>query len=44
MGRDNIEKAAESLRSGKMVVIYDGDDREGEADLCIHAKYAKPKP
>jgi len=43
MGRDGIEKAAESLRSGKMVVIYDGDDREGEADLCVHAKYAKPR-
>ncbi len=38
----NIEKAAESLRKGNMVVIYDGDEREGEADLCIHAKYAKP--
>jgi 3,4-dihydroxy 2-butanone 4-phosphate synthase len=23
-----------------MVVIYDGDEREGEADLCIHAQYA----
>jgi 3,4-dihydroxy 2-butanone 4-phosphate synthase len=43
MGRSRIDLAAESLRNGKMVVIYDGDEREGEADLCIHARYARPE-
>jgi 3,4-dihydroxy 2-butanone 4-phosphate synthase len=38
-----IEEAVEKLKSGTFVVIYDGDDREGEADLVIHAKNAKPE-
>lgn len=35
--------AIEKLRSGSMVVIYDGDEREGEADLCFHAQNARSK-
>jgi 3,4-dihydroxy 2-butanone 4-phosphate synthase len=42
-GNSRLETAVEKLRSGSMVVIYDGDDREGEADLCIHAKNVKPE-
>ncbi len=38
-----IEKAASSLRNGKMVAIYDGDEREGEADLMFHPSLATPK-
>lgn len=38
-----LEKAAAALRSGGFVLIYDGDEREGEADLVIHAKFAKPE-
>jgi len=26
-----------------MVAVYDGDEREGEADLIIHAKHMTPK-
>lgn len=37
------EKAAERLGKGGMVVIYDGDEREGEADLVVHAQDAKPE-
>ncbi|NYZ73806.1 3,4-dihydroxy-2-butanone-4-phosphate synthase [Candidatus Micrarchaeota archaeon] len=37
------ERAAERLKKGGMVVIYDGDEREGEADLIIHAQNARPE-
>jgi len=43
MDKSRIDEATGSLRDGKMIVIYDGDEREGEADLCIHASFAKPK-
>ena len=38
-----IEKAAEGLMAGRMIVVYDGDEREGEADLMIGAKFVKPE-
>jgi 3,4-dihydroxy 2-butanone 4-phosphate synthase len=38
-----IEEAAKMLLQGKMAVIYDGDEREGEADLCFHASFASPE-
>ncbi len=38
-----LEEALESLRNGKMIVVYDGDEREGEADLMIAAQYTKPE-
>jgi 3,4-dihydroxy 2-butanone 4-phosphate synthase len=38
-----LETAIEKLRNGSFVVIYDGDDREGEADLCIHAQNTRPE-
>lgn len=34
--------AALELKEGKMIVVYDGDEREGEADLIIGAKFATP--
>jgi 3,4-dihydroxy 2-butanone 4-phosphate synthase len=40
---DSIEKAAQTLKEGKMVVIYDGDEREGEADMVFHASFASPE-
>jgi len=40
---DLAERAAQQLRLGSMVVIYDGDEREGEADLVVHAQNAEPK-
>ena len=39
----DIGRAAEHLKKGGMVVIYDGDEREGEADLVIHARNARPE-
>ncbi len=38
-----VEEAAGILAKGGMVVIYDGDEREGEADLCFHAASASPE-
>ena len=37
-----IAKAAAQLKKGGMVAIYDGDEREGEADLVFHARFASP--
>jgi 3,4-dihydroxy 2-butanone 4-phosphate synthase len=41
--RKGIADAVAKLKAGGMVLIYDGDEREGEADLCIHAKFARPE-
>ena len=38
-----ISKAIESLKEGKMILIYDDDDREGETDLAIPATNVGPK-
>ena len=37
-----LEEALDSLRNGKMIIVYDGDEREGEADLMIAARNTKP--
>ena len=37
-GNENINRALEALRAGKMIQIYDSDSREGETDLVIPAK------
>jgi 3,4-dihydroxy 2-butanone 4-phosphate synthase len=37
-----LEKAAAALKAGGMILVYDGDEREGEVDMVIHAKFAKP--
>lgn len=39
----DVDRAAERLKKGGMAVIYDGDEREGEADLVIHAQNARPE-
>jgi 3,4-dihydroxy 2-butanone 4-phosphate synthase len=38
-----IENAVSDLKKGKMIVIYDSEQREGEADLIFHASFADPK-
>ena len=40
---DKINKALQSLKSGEMLAIYDGDKREGEADLVFHAEFVNPE-
>ncbi|MFN7991451.1 MAG: 3,4-dihydroxy-2-butanone-4-phosphate synthase [Candidatus Micrarchaeia archaeon] len=39
---ENLDKAAAQLREGRMVVLYDSEKREGEADLIFHASFADP--
>lgn len=38
----SIEKAKEELKKGKMILLYDADDREGETDLVIPALSVTP--
>ncbi|VVC04313.1 3,4-dihydroxy-2-butanone 4-phosphate synthase [Candidatus Bilamarchaeum dharawalense] len=38
-----IQKAMTELRKGNFVLVYDGDDREGEADLIMAAKFITPE-
>jgi 3,4-dihydroxy 2-butanone 4-phosphate synthase/GTP cyclohydrolase II len=35
-----IEKAIEEIRSGKMIILVDSEDRENEGDLVISAEFA----
>src|SRR5213593_5287147 len=38
-----IEEAIEDIRSGKMVVVCDAEDRENEGDLTMAAQFATPE-
>jgi len=38
-----IEEAIEEIRSGRMVVVCDDEDRENEGDLVIAAQFATPE-
>ena len=42
-GSDEIEKALKELRSGRMIVIADDEDRENEGDLVIAAEMVTPE-
>ncbi|RJS70503.1 MAG: 3,4-dihydroxy-2-butanone-4-phosphate synthase [Candidatus Syntrophoarchaeum sp. WYZ-LMO15] len=37
-----IEDAKDALRMGKPILIYDFDDREGETDIVVPARYVTP--
>jgi 3,4-dihydroxy 2-butanone 4-phosphate synthase / GTP cyclohydrolase II len=38
-----IEEALEDFRSGKLIVVCDGEDRENEGDLVLAAQFATPE-
>lgn len=38
----SIQKAIDEIKNGKMIIIYDGDEREGEADLLFCARFCDP--
>jgi 3,4-dihydroxy 2-butanone 4-phosphate synthase/GTP cyclohydrolase II len=38
-----IEEAIEDIRSGKMVIVCDEEDRENEGDLTLAAQFATPE-
>jgi len=40
---DRVEKAVESLRSGRFVILTDEVDRENEGDLVLAAQFATPE-
>eukprot|EP01136_Pigoraptor_vietnamica_P033214 Opistho-1_new@95850 len=40
---DRIEHAIEDIRSGKMVIVVDDEDRENEGDFIIAAQHATPE-
>nr|MBF0221773.1 bifunctional 3,4-dihydroxy-2-butanone-4-phosphate synthase/GTP cyclohydrolase II [Desulfobulbaceae bacterium] len=37
-----IEEAIEEIRSGKMIILVDDEDRENEGDLCMAAQMVTP--
>ena len=38
-----VERAIEEIRSGRMVVVCDSEDRENEGDLIMAAQFATPE-
>lgn len=38
-----VEKAIAELKKGNFILVYDGDEREGEADLIIPARFVTPE-
>jgi 3,4-dihydroxy-2-butanone 4-phosphate synthase len=42
-GQMSLEKAIESVRKGKMVLVYDFDDREKETDMTIASEFITPE-
>lgn len=39
----SVSSAISALKSGKVIAVYDSDDREGEADLMFHASNVSPE-
>ncbi len=40
---DRIEDAIEDIKSGKMVIVVDDEDRENEGDFIVAARFATPE-
>lgn len=43
MAISTIKEAIVDIRSGKMVILVDDEDRENEGDLCMAAEFVKPE-
>ena len=43
MAVSNIEEVIEDIRSGKMIILVDDEDRENEGDLCMAAEAVTPE-
>jgi 3,4-dihydroxy 2-butanone 4-phosphate synthase / GTP cyclohydrolase II len=43
MSVSTIKEAIVDIRSGKMVILVDDEDRENEGDLCMAAEFATPE-
>src|SRR6187549_16477 len=40
---DSIESAIEDIKTGKIVIVVDDEDRENEGDFIVAARYASPE-
>ena len=40
---EKISEAAKSIKEGGFAIVYDGNEREGEADLMFHPAFASPE-
>ena len=40
---NNVEKAIEALKRGKIILVYDSDDREGETDMVVASQFITPE-
>lgn len=40
---DRVDRALESLRRGRMVLVFDADGREGETDLTFASQFVTPE-
>ena len=43
MAISTIQEAIDDIRSGKMIILVDDEDRENEGDLCIAAHFVSPE-
>ncbi|MFH1912169.1 MAG: 3,4-dihydroxy-2-butanone-4-phosphate synthase, partial [Pseudomonadota bacterium] len=43
MSISSIKEALVDIRSGRMVILVDDEDRENEGDLCMAAQFVKPE-
>src|SRR5450759_3926223 len=43
MAISTIQEAIEYIRNGKMVILFDDEDRENEGDLCMAAQFVTPE-
>jgi 3,4-dihydroxy 2-butanone 4-phosphate synthase/GTP cyclohydrolase II len=43
MGVSKIKEAIVDIKSGKMVILVDDEDRENEGDLCMAAEFVTPE-
>jgi len=43
MAISSIQEAIDDIRSGKMIILVDDEDRENEGDLCLGAQFVTPE-
>ena len=43
MGVSTIKEAIVDIKSGRMIILVDDEDRENEGDLCMEAEFVTPE-
>ena len=41
--KSTVEEALKDLRAGKIVLVYDSDDRERETDMVVASEFVTPQ-